>query len=156
MKQKVKVPAKWYNEYVNDYADGIIQSMAKPSMQQKRIDAVIASGLDYEVMQGGAGHSWTIPLAKLYEFLESAKERAATVPKQRAKLAAFKAKYEPVKGLQGNLYEAKKQADKRKQRDPEFNDENNYHYLHFLMNKYKLCNEQTNKLMEHFIKIEVL
>jgi hypothetical protein len=47
------LPYKYYKEYCGELAKAYLDAKYRPKMQQDRIDAVLASGLDYEVMQGG-------------------------------------------------------------------------------------------------------
>ena len=80
----------------------------RPQRQQKRIDDVLESGLDYEIMQGGNGYSWQIPLSKLYGFLEDAK--AVDVDKMKEVYLSFKNNHIGIKGWVGDLRAAKIEA----------------------------------------------
>lgn len=60
-------------------------------------------------MQGGAWHSWQIPLSELQQYLADA--LAVDVDAKIKELQKFKATYEGVRGLQGNLRAAKKEAE---------------------------------------------
>jgi hypothetical protein len=149
-----KVPYKWYKEVCNEMARSIMEAKAAPLRQQKRINAVIASGLDYEVMQGGAGHSWQIPLSKLYQYLADAK--AVDVDAKIKAWKEFKATHEGVKGIEGNLRAAKMEAELKKLKYPKFDDSNKYDFFGKLINKHYLSNQQANKLMEFCANIGIL
>ena len=138
---------------VNHLASTWITAKGMVRRQQSRIDAVLASGLDYEVMKGGNGKTWEIPLSKLYEYLEEAKK--VDVDKLYNDWQNYKANHYPVKGLKGDLRAAKIEAELKKLKNPKFYDRK-YDYLHTLMNRYQLTENQTNKLMDYFVKIGIL
>lgn len=152
--KKKPVPYKWYKECCNEMARDIMESTLRPAMQQKRIDAVIASGLDYEVMQGCAGYSWKIPLSKLQQYLADAK--AVDVNAKIKALQEFKATHEGIKGLGGNLRAAKMESELKKFKNPDFSDAEIYEYFGKLVNRHCLSNKQANELMAFCMKIEIL
>ena len=154
VKTKKSVPYKWYTEYCSELARDWWDSKYRPARQQKRIDDVIASGLDYEVMQGGAGHSWQIPLSQLQGFLADA--LAVDVDAKYKAWQDFKAKYEGVKGLQGNLRSAKMEAKLKKLKYPNFYDGQKYDFCGSLINRHYLSNKQADELMAYCMKIEIL
>ena len=84
------LPYKYYKEYCGELARAYFDAKMMPERQQKRIDDVIASGLDYEIMQGGLGHTWKISLSQLIGFLEDAK--AVDIDKMREVYLNFKKK----------------------------------------------------------------
>ena len=124
-----------------------------PQRQQKRIDTILESGLDYEVMQGGNGHSWQIPLSKLYEFLEEAK--SVDVDKIKETYDNFKNNHTGLKGWIGDLRAAKIEAELKKLKYPNYFDEQ-YTLYGKLCERYMLDNKQSEKLMAHFLKLEIL
>lgn len=154
IKTKKPVPYKWFKEVCNEMARAYMSAKYAPTKQQKRIDAVIASGLDYEVMQGGAGHSWQIPLSQLQGFLSDA--LAVDTDAMLNEYKEFKASHEGVKGLEGNLKAAKMEAELKKLKYPKFDDSRNYDFFGKLMSKHYLCDNQATKLMEYFHQIEIL
>lgn len=154
IKIKKPVPYKWYKECCNEMARSYFEAKMMPSRQQKRIDDVIASGLDYEVMQGGAGHSWQIPLSKLRQYLADA--LAVDVDAKYKAWQEFKATHEGIKGLQGNLPAAKMEAELKKLKNPSFDDSNKYDFYGMLINKYYLSDKQSEQLMVFCMKLGIL
>ena len=149
MKKKKNVPAKWYYEMIAHKEFVINETTRLPDFQQKRIDKVIASGLDYEPNKLG-----NIPLTKLQEFLESAKAQYNKLPELKQDLKDFREKYNPVKELKGNLIAAKLEAKIKKLQNPKFFD-GNYYFFHKLLDKYYLSESEGNALMDYFIKLEI-
>jgi len=144
-----KVPHLWYQEMVNSLARTYMDAKTRPAFQQRRIDAVIASGKDHEVMKNG----FIIPLTELQQFHRDAVKEAKTAPAKRQAWLDFKAKYTPDKNLKGNLTAAKLAAEVAflKGRKTDYR----YSFLHKLMDRYKLSDKQTTQLMDHFDKIGI-
>ena len=147
------LPYKYYKEYCGELARAYWDAKMMPQRQQKRIDAVLESGLDYEIMQGGNGYSWQIPLSKLYGFLEDAK--AVDVDKMKEVYLNFKNNHIGIKGWVGDLRAAKIEAELKKLKYPNYFDEQ-YTLYGKLCERYMLDNKQSEKLMAHFLKIELL
>ena len=154
MKNKKPVPATWYNEMVNELARTFMQAKVKPKIQQDRIDAVLASGLDYEVIELNNGHKRHIPLSQLYEFLEDAKK--VDVDKLFNDWQNYKTTHYPVKGWKGDLRAAKIEAELKKTKNPKFSDANNYDFFNSLIHRYYLSDKQSEDLMAHFLKLNIL
>lgn len=148
------LPYKYYKEYCGELARAYLDAKMMPQRQQKRIGTVLESGLDYEVMQGGNGHSWQIPLSKLYEFLEMAK--AVDIDKIKETYDNFKNNHIGVKGWVGDLRAAKIEAELKKLKYPTFTDARNYDFFGSLCERYLLNNKQSEQLMAHFLKLEIL
>ena len=153
MKNKKPVPYTYYNEMCNELARAFMDAKSMPARQQKRIDDVIASGKDHEVMQGGNGTTWQIPLTKLYEYLEQAK--AVDVDAKYKEWQDYKATHEGIKGLKGYLSAAKTEAALKKMKYPDFFD-SKYDFYHRLINKHYLSNNESEKLMSYLISINIL
>jgi hypothetical protein len=147
------LPYKYYREVCGELARAYWDARCRPKMQQDRIDAVLVSGLDYEVMQGGNGHSWKVPLSKLYEFLESAK--AVDADRMKEVYTTFVTTHTGIKGLVGDLRAAKIEAELKKLKYPDYFD-GNYNFYGKLCDRYKLDNKQAENLMGHFLKLEIL
>ena len=147
------LPYKYYKEYCGELARGYWDAKMMPQRQQKRIDAVLESGLDYEIMQGGNSHSWQIPLSKLYGFLEDAK--AVDVDKMKEVYLNFKNNHIGIKGWVGDLRAAKIEAELKKLKYPNYFDRE-YIFYSQLCNRYMLTNKQSEQLMAHFLKLEIL
>lgn len=154
VKTKKPIPYTYFKEVCNEMARGIMEAKIAPSRQQRRIDAVIASGLDYEVMQGGAGHSWQIPLSKLQQYLADA--LAVDVDAKIKAWQEFKGSHEGIKGLQGNLRAAKNEAELKKIKTSSFTDDEKYDYFGALVGRHYLSNKQAEQLMAFCMKIEIL
>ena len=144
------LPYKYYKEYCGELARAYWDAKYAPQRQQKRIDDVIESGLDYEVMKSIG----QIPLSKLYEFLENAKE--VDVDKMKEVYLNFKNNHIGVKGLVGDLRAAKIEAELKKLKYPKSNDRFYYNFYGDLCERYMLTNNQADKLMSHFLKLEIL
>ena len=147
------LPYKYYKEYCGELARAYFDAKMMPERQQKRIDDVIASGLDYEIMQGGLGHTWKISLSQLIGFLEDAK--AVDIDKMREVYLNFKNNHIGIKGLVGDLRAAKIEAELKKLKYPDYFD-SNYNFYSKLCERYNLDNKQAENLMGHFIKLEIL
>jgi hypothetical protein len=147
------LPYKYYREVCGELARAYWDAKYTPQRQQARIDAVIESGLDYEVMQGGLGHTWEIPLSQLIGFLEDAK--AVDADKMKEVYLNFKNSHLGVKGLIGDLRAAKIESELKKLKYPNYFD-GNYNFYGKLCERYKLDNKQAENLMGHFIKLEIL
>lgn len=154
VKNKKPIPYKYFNEVCCELARGYFDAKYAPTRQQKRIDEVIASGLDYEVMQGGAGYSWQIPLSQLQGFLADA--LAVDVDAKLKSWQDFKAKHKGVKGLNGNLRAAKIEAELKKTKNPKFSDANVYDYFGTMVNRHYLSNKQSDEFMAYCMEIEIL
>lgn len=147
------LPHKYYKEYCGELARVYWNARYNPQRQQDRIDAVIESGLDYEIMQGGNGNSWQIPLSQLYKFLEDAK--AVDVDKMKEVYLNFKNNHIGVKGWVGDLRAAKIETELKKLKYPDYFDKQ-YDFYSQLCNRYMLDDKQSEKLMSHFIELEIL
>ena len=146
------VPAIYYNEMVNEMARELMRLRSQPLMQQKRIDAVIASGLDYEIMSNG--HQ--VPLTKLMEFKANAeKDYEQNYERKFAEWKKYKATHEPINGLKGDLKAAKNAAQLRKMKTPSFTD-TNYNYYHKLITTYFLSNKQSEDLMDFMMDLDII
>lgn len=147
------LPYKYYKEYCGELAKAYLDAKMLPQRQQKRIDDVLASGLDYEVMQGGNGNSWQIHISKLYEFLKQAK--SVDTDKIKEVYLNFKNNHTGIKGWVGDLKAAKIEAELKKLKSPEYFD-SKYDFYSQLCNRYILNNKQSEQLMKHFLKLEIL
>lgn len=147
------LPYKYYKEYCGELARAYLNAKYAVQRQQQRIDDVLASGLDYEVMKGGNGHSWQIPLSKLIGFLEDAK--AVDVDKIKEVYTTFVTTHTGVKDWVGDLRAAKIEAELKKLKYPKYCDLK-YNFYSQLCNRYMLTNKQSEELMAHFFKIELL
>jgi hypothetical protein len=147
------LPYKYYKDCCEGLAKCLMQAKYDPIRQQKRIDTVLESGLDYELMRGGNGHSWEIPLYKLYEFLEEAK--AVDVEKIKENYLYFKSEYIGIKNWVGDLRAAKIEAELKKLKHPNYFDEK-YNFYNSLIERYMLNRVQSEKLMNYFLKIELV
>jgi hypothetical protein len=147
------LPQKYYREVCGELGRAYLDAKYRPKMQQDRIDAVIKSGLDYEVMQGGIGYTWKVPLSKLYEFLEDAK--AVDADKLKENYLYFKNNHIGIKGLVGDLRAAKIEAELKKLKYPTYFDRK-YDFYHKLCERYKLNEKQMETLMGYFMKLEIL
>lgn len=147
------LPYKYYKEYCGELARAYFDAKMMPQRQQARIDACLESGLDYEVMQGGNSHSWKIPLSKLYGFLEEAK--AVDVDKIKEVYTTFVTTHTGVKEWVGDLRAAKIETELKKLKYPNYFDKE-YNLYSQLCNRYMLTNAQAEKLMAHFLKLEIL
>ncbi len=147
------LPYKYYKEYCGELARAYYEAKMRPQRQQKRIDDVLESGLDYEIMQGGNGHSWQISLPKLYGFLEDAK--AVDVDKMKEAYLNFKNNHIGIKGWVGDLRAAKIEAELKKLKYPNYFD-GQYNFYSQLCNRHMLTNKQSEQLMAHFLKLEIL
>jgi sulfite reductase beta subunit-like hemoprotein len=154
VKIKKPVPYQWYKEVCNEMARAYMEARIAPKRQMARITAVVESGLDYEVMHGGAGHSWQIPLSKLRGFL--ADSLAVDVNGLLTAYEEFKATHEGIKGLNGNLRAAKMEAELKKIKNPSFSDAEIYDYYGTLVNRHYLSNKQSDELMAFCMKIGIL
>lgn len=148
------LPYKYYKEVCGELARSYWDARHMPQRQQARIDAVIESGLDYEIMLLSNGNSWEIPLSKLIGFLEDAK--AVNVDKMKEVYNTFKSSHIGIKGLVGDLRAAKIEAELKKLKYPNYTDEHHYNLYGQLCERYKLDNKQAEKLMVYFMKIEIL
>jgi hypothetical protein len=89
------LPYKYYREYCGELARAYLDAKFAPRRQQKRIEDVIESGLDYEPTN--IGYTKQIPLSKLYKFLEDA--RAVDVDKMKEVYLNFKNNHIGVKAM---------------------------------------------------------
>ena len=147
------LPYKYYKEYCGELLRSYYDAKMMPSRQQKRIDDVLASGLGYEVMKGGNGHSWQIPLSKLYEFLEEAE--TVNVDKMKETYTNFKNNHIGIKNWVGDLRAAKMEAELKKLKQPNYFDKD-YNFYGGLCERYMLNNKQSEQLMGYFMKFEIL
>ena len=147
------LPYKYYKEYCGELARAYWDAKMMPERQQKRIDDVIASGLDYEVMERPNGEGWRILLTELYGYLEKAK--AVDIDKMREVYLNFKNNHIGIKGLVGDLRASKIEAELKKLKYPDYFD-SNYNFYGKLCERYNLDNKQAENLMGHFIKLEIL
>ena len=147
------LPYKYYKEYCGELARAYFDAKMMPQRQQKRIDAILESGLDYEVMERPNGEGWRILLTELYGYLEKAK--AVDIDKMREVYLNFKNNHIGIKGLVGDLRAAKIEAELKKLKYPNYFDEQ-YTLYGKLCERYMLDNKQSEKLMAHFLKIELL
>jgi hypothetical protein len=153
MKRQIPIPATYFYEYVAEQKIYIEQCKNKPTMQQSRIDSVLASGKDHEIMKMGTTEH-KIPLSQLYKFLEDAK--AVDISKLEKDLADFKKKYQPIKGLLGDLRAAKIEAELKKLKNPDFYDGQHYNFYSNLCMRYWLNDNQSLKLMDYLNEIKIL
>ena len=147
------LPYKYYKEYCGELGRAYWDAKYAPQRQQKRIDDVLASGLDYEVMQGGNGHSWQIPLSELYKFLEDAK--AVDADKMKEVYLEFKDNHIGIKDWVGDLRASKIEAELKKLKYPNYFD-TDYNFYGSLCKRYMLNDKQSEQLMSYFIKLEML
>lgn len=147
------LPYKYYKECCGELARAYWDAKYAPQRQQKRIDAVLASGLDYEVMQHSNGNSCQIPLSKLYEFLKDVK--AIDADKMKEVYLEFKDNHIGIKGWVGDLRASKIEAELKKLKHPNYFD-TDYNFYGSLCKRYMLNDKQSEKLMAHFLKLEIL
>lgn len=147
------LPQKYYKEVCQELGRAYFDAKMMPQRQQKRIDDVLASGLDYEVMQCGNGHTWQISLSKLYEFLKDVK--AIDVDKMKGAYLEFKDNHVGIKGWVGDLRASKIEAELKKLKHPNYFD-TDYNFYGSLCKRYMLNDKQSEKLMAHFLKLEIL
>jgi hypothetical protein len=155
MKTQKPIPPSFYYEYIREQKEAILKTKKMVDLQQKRIAAVKASGLDFEIMKGGNGKTWEIPLTKLEKFKHEAEENLKKVPKMEEDLQKFINKHKPVNGLKGNLEAAIIEANYIKLLRPHFFD-SKYNFYHKLIWKHFLTNAQSEKLMEVFVKLNIV
>lgn len=141
MKNKKKVPYKWYKEIANELARAAMS--AKPHIAQLQ-ERIINYPTDFDKERG-------IPREKLIEWLATAPS-----PEYKMKLYTdFKAKYEPIKELKGNLKAAKLQATVKHIKEPKFIDWK-YDYLHKLADENYLINSEITILMNHMSSLGMI
>jgi hypothetical protein len=144
--RKKRVPEKWYKEMSNEYASHVLRAKPHIRQLQDRIKAIKESGLDYEIRKlGSTEHKISI------EFLENALKEAPTYEQQKKRWLDFKSKYEPVKGLEGNLKAAKLETENRILKG-KLKFDGYYKQFHEISDKYYLSEKQMNILMDYFYK----
>ena len=147
----IPVPAKWYNEMINELAKNLMITCSKPSMQFRRIEEVKKEGKGFEVMKNGI----IVTLEDLKKFYEDALKDFENIPKLAKERIEFKQKFTPIKNLKGNISAAKKEIELKKIKNPIFTDFN-YKELHRLSNKYYLCNSEMTVLMDYMSNLNII
>lgn len=154
MKTKIKVPVYWYNETKLELMQRIVNCRVMPIRLKKRIDAVIQSGLDYELLKlPNSEHK--LPLDTLKKWLVNAEMERERLHQYEKDLIDFKEKYEPCRLEKGNLKAAKLDVRLKKQKESDFYDFK-YVYLADMVEKYKLSNRQTDSLMNLMSKLNII
>lgn len=148
--RQIKVPVKWYKEMANSHAKAVLN--ANPHIKQltERIESLKA-GQPHEIDIRG-----NVTLEELESYLSKAPSKDSLIETYKA----FKEKYTPQIGMEGNLAAAKLHVEKiqdliRGSRTIQSTFDA-YNVVGIMQQKYYLSFAQTDKLMNFMDKKQLL